>query len=63
MMGVEFVQLTYAQLADALRFSAFSQFLAGKLGVASREKTERELKAQAELRSEVLVDWESLPFV
>lgn len=63
MMGVEVVQLTYAQLADALRFSAFSQFLAGKLGVASREKTERELKAQAELRSEVLADWESLPFV
>lgn len=63
MMDVEVVQLTYAQLVDARRFSAFSQFLADKLGVASREKTGRELRAQAKLRFEVLVDWGDLPFV
>lgn len=62
MMDIEVVQLTHAQLSDVRRFAAFSQFLAGKLGMAPRKKTEAELSAQAKLRSEVLVDWDELPF-
>ena len=63
MMSIEVLQLTYGQLADASRFEAFSRLLADKLGVPLREKTERLLAAEARLRSEVLVNWEDLPFV
>ena len=63
MMGVEVIQLTYAQLANAQRFDAFSRFLAEKVGVAYHEKTARERRAQRALRAEVLVDWGSLPNV
>lgn len=63
MMGVEVIQLTYAQLANARRFEIFSRFLAEKIGITYHEKTEREQHAQRTLRAEVLVDWESLPNV
>lgn len=63
MMGVEVIQLTYAQLANARRFEAFSRFLAEKIGVTYHEKTARERREQHELRAAVLVDWEGLPNV
>lgn len=62
-MGVEIIQLTYAQLANARRFEIFSRFLAEKIGITYHEKTEREQHVQRTLRAEVLVDWESLPNV
>ena len=63
MMGIEVIQLTYAQMADASRFEVFSRFLAEKIGAEYREKSEREGRAQRELRAKVLVSWESLPNV
>ena len=63
MMGIEVIQLTYAQMADASRFEVFSRFLAEKIGAEYREKSERERRAQRELRAKVLVSWESLPNV
>lgn len=63
MMGVEVIQLTYAQLANARRFETFSRFLAEKIGVTYHEKTARERMEQHRLRAEVLVDWEGLPDV
>ena len=62
-MGVEVIQLTYAQLANARRFEIFSRFLAEKIGVTYHEKTAREQHVQRTLRAEVLADWESLPNV
>ena len=63
MMGIEVIQLTYAQLADSAKFKLFSAFLAGKLGEEPHEPTKRELVARERLRQEVLVDWGTLPFV
>lgn len=61
LMGVEVVQLTYAQLADPARFEIFSALLAEKLGLPHREKTDAQLAAQARLRAEILTDWGRLP--
>ena len=63
MMGIEVIQLTYAQMENAQRFEAFSRLLAEKLGVERQERTQREKRAQEDLRASVLVDWESLPDV
>ena len=63
LMGIEVVQLTYAQLADPARFKIFSAFLSELLGLPYREKTEAQLAAQARLRAEILTDWERLPCV
>ncbi len=61
LMGVEVMQLTYAQLADPARFEIFSALLAEKLGLPHREKTDAQLAAQARLRAEILTDWGRLP--
>lgn len=61
LMGIEVVQLTYAQLADPTRFKIFSALLAEKLGLPYREKTDAQLAAQTRLRAEILTDWGQLP--
>ena len=61
LMGIEVVQLTYAQLADPARFKIFSALLAEKLGLPYREKTDAQLAAQTRLRAEILTDWGQLP--
>lgn len=61
MMGIEVVQVTFAQIADPMTFEVFSGHLAERLGVPHREKTEAQLRAQEELRRELFVDWATLP--
>lgn len=63
MMDIEVTQVTYAQIAHPANFEAVSRFLAERLGVSYREKTDAQLRAQARLRRELFVDWESLPVV
>lgn len=62
-MGIDVIQLTYAQLASEARFEAFSRFLAERLGVPYCVKSQAQRRAQKELRAEVLGDWSELPFV
>ncbi len=63
LMGVKVLPLTFKQVKDERRFDAFSKAVAHALGVEPRPKTTRQLAAAETLRSEVLVDWNSLPFM
>lgn len=62
LMGVKVLPLTFKQLNDERRFEAFSEAVAHARGMEPHAKTAREIAATEELRSEVLVDWYSLPF-
>lgn len=63
LMGIKVLPLTFAQLADKQRFSAFSSAVAHALGIREKPRTARQAQAARILRSEVMVDWASLPFV
>lgn len=60
-MGIEVAQVTFAQIADPVTFEVFSEHLARRLGISRPEKTEAQLRAQADLRRELLASWEDLP--
>ena len=62
LMGVKVLPLTYAQLRDAERFSAFAGAVARALGRPHREKTDLQKTAALRLRDEVFVNWWKLPF-
>lgn len=63
MMGIEVLQVTYAQIASPRNFAEIARFLAERLGVSYRQKSEVQLRAQARLRRELFVDWRTLPMV
>ena len=60
-MGIEVAQVTFAQIADPVTFEVFSEHLARRLGIPRPEKTEAQLRAQADLRRELFASWEDLP--
>lgn len=62
-MGVDVLPITYSQLADPARFEALSKTVSRLLGKRPYPKSARQKQLSARLRSEVLVDWTSLPQV
>lgn len=63
LVGVDVVEATYAQMAQASRFGTLSMLVAQKIGREYHDKTAREFEAAQRLRRELLVDWQSLPRV
>ena len=59
-MGYDVVLITQAQLADRMRFSAVSRMLHERLGYPYREKTPAMAAREADLRSELFIDWQTL---
>lgn len=61
LMGVNVLPLTNAQLTDPYRFDAFCDAVALARGIKRKPRTESQNHATEQLRSEILVDWASLP--
>ena len=59
-MGYNVMLLTYQQIADTKNFDIVRRMLFEEIGLRYREKTERQLDAQLELRRELFVDWSTL---
>lgn len=62
-MGVDVLPVTFEQIKSRESFHALSKTLAGMLGVRVRPKTEAQLTAEAKLRGEVFLDWETIHHV
>ena len=60
-MGIEVVPLTYGQLSSPDRFDAVVRLVADVRGISLRKKTPRQLAKNAELRNELLWNWQDLP--
>ncbi len=60
-MGIEVVPLTYGQLSSPDRFDAVVRLIAEIRGISLRKKTPRQLMKSAELRNELLWNWQDLP--
>ena len=59
-MGYNVMLLTYQQIADAKNFDIVRHMLFEEIGLKYREKTERQLDAQRNLRRELFIDWNTL---
>ena len=52
--------MTDEQIADAKNFDIVRHMLFEEIGLKYREKTERQLDAQRNLRRELFIDWNTL---
>ena len=59
-MGYEVILATFDQFFDVASFEAVLDLIAKKTGIRRREKTARQLAAQAELRRSLFIDWSTL---
>ena len=59
-MGYEVILLTYDQITSPRSFQTVLDIIATKTATAIRPKTERQLRAQSDLRSEIFIDWNTL---
>lgn len=59
-MGYEVILLTHEQITNPRAFHAVLDIIARKTGIKRRPKTERQLKAESKLRSELFIDWATL---
>ena len=59
-MGYNVMLLTYQQIADVKNFDIVRHMLFEEIGLKYREKTERQLDAQRNLRRELFIDWNTL---
>lgn len=59
-MGYNVLLLTYQQIADEKNFDLVRRLIARDTGRNYREKTQRQLLAQRELRREIFIDWETI---
>ena len=58
--GIEVIHLTHEQISDDEQASVIAETLRKKLGVRLSAPSVELLRKRAQLRSEVLVDWETL---
>ena len=59
-MGVHVLPMTYRQIASANNFRRIIRLISKKLGKPYREKTDRMLASERELRRELFIDWLTL---
>lgn len=59
-MGYEVILLTHEQITNPHAFQAVLDIIARKTGIKRRPKTERQIKAESTLRSELFIDWATL---
>lgn len=59
-MGFNVILLTYSQIANVKNFDIVKRLIFEEAGIVYREKTQRQLAAQGELRRELFIDWNTL---
>lgn len=59
-MGYEVILLTHDQISNPKSFQAVLEIISRKAAMPIRQKTARQLRAQADLRRLILIDWNTL---